>query len=465
MDRRTLIRDPALNNDNEGGGRRIFPGRSDPTDTTARNKVIVRTALDPPSSGFAAHFKVFDVDDPTPSSIDPSDVIDGNGLTGDDNFGDAATLNVTQLSTDQNGQAQVEFTVSMNAGDNYRVAVSFDPVKLDGLAVDDDTDPGYIPSGQAQLPGFAGKLSPMLTVWRRLWYEFDSMAAPLTTGTHDQTNYETHTVVDITHITEGPENLEFSILTINGTLDDEEDRYAAGTIKFASDGTIYTIWNNSDSFFQNDWIKVAFFVSLSRIGQTINVYDDWVVPSGVGSPELKRPLPVILNGDLLEGTFKPAYIFPESVGSQYTDLDIPFERHLEPNAMELSSKAFSKYDLFWYVYLLAGCEEGRAFDSDPQQTDATEGKTVFRSDHGIIYITTISEGEITGGPNAYLRERHNVVHEIGHLGGVWDPGSGKHTNDGSIMDEGAPNLASPPFNNKFNADCINVFRRQALFGQ
>jgi len=74
--------------------------------------------------------------------------------------------------------ASVVLTVSRQPGNNFRVAASCDPNALGRLSVTNNV-PGtiYVPGSDAAVSGFTGHITPLLTVWRRLQIELDSMAA------------------------------------------------------------------------------------------------------------------------------------------------------------------------------------------------------------------------------------------------------------------------------------------------
>jgi len=57
-------------NSNWNGGMRVFPDQLSPTDMTARNVVRVRVRTTPAMPGKQVRLKSFDVDDPTPASLD-----------------------------------------------------------------------------------------------------------------------------------------------------------------------------------------------------------------------------------------------------------------------------------------------------------------------------------------------------------------------------------------------------------
>jgi hypothetical protein len=120
-------------NPNAGGGKRIFPDKQTANDATNRKIVRARitTTLGP---NVPVYFRAFDVDDP---STDASPV-DANAGAGNDNRGapQYGTLSAGSALTDANGIAQVEFTVTMQPGDNFLIASSNDQAYLNGVVLD-----------------------------------------------------------------------------------------------------------------------------------------------------------------------------------------------------------------------------------------------------------------------------------------------------------------------------------------
>jgi PKD repeat protein len=176
------IASPLDTNPNASGGLsagnnlRIFPDKQSPADTVDRRRVRVRaiTSLGPNKT---VYFKAFDVDDPSTDAAP----VDTNGNAGSDNKGTPANsfggLSALSTQTDSNGVASVEFTTSMQPGDNFRIVASADQSYLNSLFV---SGVNINDSSGSSLPTDKAKVSPMLTVWRNLHIEVDSMG--LVTG-------------------------------------------------------------------------------------------------------------------------------------------------------------------------------------------------------------------------------------------------------------------------------------------
>src|SRR6185369_6291063 len=87
------------------------------------------------------------------------------------------TLSAASAQTDANGVAQVELTVTAQPGDNFKVAAGCNTNYLNGVVVaGTDLRDG---SGST-LPTDRAKPTDMVTVWRKVHVEVDSMG--LVTG-------------------------------------------------------------------------------------------------------------------------------------------------------------------------------------------------------------------------------------------------------------------------------------------
>jgi hypothetical protein len=165
-------------------GLRIFPDKQTPTDTAAndRRKVRVSATLSDPLPDVKIWFKWWDVDDPS-SDEGPIDLTPdiGGVPTGLDNrsndagFDKLGSSNWTSLyiTTDATGAATAVFNVTMQPGDNFKVTAAPRAAALQPpLLTQEDVDQSG-PAGENLPAGI--KITEMLTVWRRLHVERDSM--------------------------------------------------------------------------------------------------------------------------------------------------------------------------------------------------------------------------------------------------------------------------------------------------
>lgn len=193
-------------NPNTGRGGRIFPDKKDAGDTVDRRRIRVKAKYGENKAGARIYFRSFDLDDPSANSA-PIDV-ETTANAGDDNNGNVdGTTNTRagQLSiptpnpnncqpfaagvsclTDATGTATVDFITTRQPGDNFTVAASANETYLTGLTLAADgmslkdtsnvttpeTKPNLNPCESSSVRACRAE---MLTVWRRLHLEVDSM--------------------------------------------------------------------------------------------------------------------------------------------------------------------------------------------------------------------------------------------------------------------------------------------------
>lgn len=201
---------------NPGGGLRIFPDKNDPSESTTinRQKIRVRAKYFQATANIRIYFRNFDPDDPSSNAAPVDDETTTTPNAGDDNRGNvdgtAATkkgrfsypqppnpnpfdcqpfANGVSCLTDANGEATVDFEVTMNPGDNFTVAASSDEDYLNNLTLASDginlkdTNNLQIPVTKISTPSSNACASTsliacradMLTVWRKIHIEVDSM--------------------------------------------------------------------------------------------------------------------------------------------------------------------------------------------------------------------------------------------------------------------------------------------------
>ena len=156
-----------------GGGLAIFPDRPNPTGVNSNyNQVRVEAGIQPAMPNIMVYFTSFDVDDPsaTASPVDTeSSPTDNRGVP------ETGMCPVFEL-TDGNGKAEVDFTVTMQPGDNFRVIASPLEDFAAGYHARQNTSSGEVVSVTDNAIS-NNYVTLMLTVWRRLWIERDTMQA------------------------------------------------------------------------------------------------------------------------------------------------------------------------------------------------------------------------------------------------------------------------------------------------
>ncbi|MEJ2051376.1 MAG: hypothetical protein P8Y60_16340, partial [Calditrichota bacterium] len=174
----------------QNNGKRIFPGKKtydeDSLYAARRKKVYVRATISPEIEGAKVYFTAWDVDDP--SSTDPDGSTDTSGR---DNYGSGFELLTTFGMSNSSGIASNILIVSMQPGDNFRVAASADQdsvLEYDAATCPEGKMTQEIADDPTSNPPPDGvELTSMLTVWRHLWIEQDSMGAVASSG--DEKNF------------------------------------------------------------------------------------------------------------------------------------------------------------------------------------------------------------------------------------------------------------------------------------
>ncbi len=188
-------------------GKRIFPGLTHPGDQLGviRRKVKLAAYVEPPQRDIWVYFRVWDVDDPFDQVYGPNgapgdgvqpvagvELID-NDESGPDNRMPSGepdpAVGRYAAQTDDNGRAVVTIEVSMQPGNNYRAGAScledaigepqVTQTHADELCTSLHGDPPKFHRGgnafSYRTPLYWSK---MLTVWRKLHVETDSMMRP-----------------------------------------------------------------------------------------------------------------------------------------------------------------------------------------------------------------------------------------------------------------------------------------------
>ena len=338
-------------NPGPGGGQCVFPDRLSPGDATSRENVIVRVRTTPPAK---VRLRVLDVDDPSPLQDDPDRIVDatdliGGGAAGNDNRGTnrLGWLTDTVLTLDSLGNASAVFRVTLQPGDNFRLAAVLDTEgasnHLNQLQVDNDSADFYVTPDTNQVPHFFGTVSPMLTVWRKLHLEFDSMTAP--PNNPFDGNYATGLVTRTTlnYPVAGHSEIRLFHANINSRA---QGLFDQGKLEIPGRGTYRVVHSGTveiNQYTASTTVEIDSVPSGVTNGAPIRLYDDDdqylandpLYPSLLGLPS--PPLPVTSTDnqrttDFVEGIksrFGFAYILPVDANALNwnTTRTIPFKRN------------------------------------------------------------------------------------------------------------------------------------------
>ncbi len=438
------------------GGVGIFPGKTSPNDASAsqRRLVALVATLDPPMANVPVHFRVWDVDDPFDQNNANMAIVDGN-TTGPDNRpsgGSDPAVGSHQGVTNADGEATVLITVSMQPGNNYRAGAS---VLQDALtqATQADADALNSMPGGGNWSGYSVPLfwSEMLTVWRKLHVETDSMARPDIS--------ETRVVGTVASITRNSPAVGQSVVNLGLNLaDDVSDlnAFEGGEIAFAncplgSDAyPVLLSTSNLPGF--SDTVTIAGVPGTCSTGSIFTLTDDDDIMVLPHFPSF---------GQLGVNAFAAAFVFPESAGASSQTI-VGFDRHLDDYSIEYGfgpwddGCTLSSSASYWACCVVGCWEPGENTDYDPDPCPApavpgSEGKDsgVTDDDSGTsaIFLQVIVDDRAC---TFTTDEPHVVTHEIVHT-------CDSHPDHvpQSIMDVGAPGQFD-----HFSAETINIIRSE-----
>lgn len=434
-------------NPNTGSGRRVFPDKNSPGDAVNRRKVRVKAATSF-GAGQTIYFKSFDLDDPS-SDAAP---VDPNGAAGGDNRGGGAgtaqqsgllspaggsgTTSSATATTDAAGFASVELTVTMQPGDNFMVAASHDSKYLPGVTVSGTTlkDSAGLTVGAATMKA---KASPMLTVWRRVHVEVDSMGAA---AGNSLSGSVTAVAVDAAAGT--------MAFTVDRAL--EVNRFENGAINVA--GTAYFVLSNTANV-----VNVA-GTTAPPVGSAFNIVDDDdfngndPIPRGDDGEdivEFTSTLALMQDSDNPDANiFAAAYVKPECDWARnqgYNQSGIAFSPNIVTGgaAAQIAlgrNSGGDERDDFWVIYVQVGYQQDPVRDKDPDGEDAVTGVTpayatadsttnsagVPRGGDGTIIFQETSRDADQADARGDENRRATAPHEVGHQFGLRGDAPGFH---------------------------------------
>ncbi len=421
-------------------GVRYFPGANDHEDLVFHKKTAVVVETSPPIPNIPVFLKALDVNDPS-SDMAP---VDANGTDGEDNRDAEGGLFEMSSpgSTTIDGETKSDgtfinkyfeqFTVAVQPGDNYRVAATLKESSLIGLVViapEQGAAPPrlQVPPDDLPVPLFSGNLSPLLTVWRQLHVEVDSMAAP-----EESDNSVTGTVQGVT-VSGSPVGLAHIDIQDLPADFEATNQHNVGRIDISGHGSFST--DRTIVTFGDDQVRIrgAGLSIINAVGAEYVLWDDDAgsVPPFVmaGFDEPPVTLPHIPDTSLMRRVYAPAYVEPMAPDLQYYDAIIPFDRNLgtsqlfsgEVVAASNIAADLASHPTFWVVSVYSAFQGWPTKDGDPVAEGGEPGLqlglTVWTgnvSSGSAIYLETIRDGA-TGNQSVMTKlEQYSVVHETGH---------------------------------------------------
>jgi hypothetical protein len=410
------------------GGKRIFPDRRYAVDPSAniRSKVTLKATLSQPVEGCALQFRTWDVDDPfdqNNSGMPGVQVIDSDAAGPDNRGTDPGVISGT-APTDAAGEARFTVTMSMQPGNNYRGTASGFADAINGVTQSD---------ADANMPPARVKFTEMLTVWRRLHVELDSMAAGSDASTLANRNLDDTGLEENHQIASGGHGWA-EINNWNAQV--QNGRLEGGTLTVTGGGTYVIVDNIDDTGDDSVYVE----------GSTLADEDKLATATDDDAPFVPRKADI----SLMSAKFKPAYIAIEEHPEE-SQLDIPFDANLSNEAVPVVNTtapgrgaAFLTAADFWAVQVVSCFQSTTDADHDPDRIyhfwsgidhkdgdgsrfgDTPPDDPTIYDNVSVIFLESIRDwadwtqtiGNLfTKWPaeDAQDIERVTVVHEVGHV--------------------------------------------------
>ncbi|MCH8148379.1 MAG: hypothetical protein IH987_10355 [Planctomycetes bacterium] len=494
-----LVQNPDLETCPINGGRRIFTGKIDPSDleATKRRYVYLVATVAPRIPGVTVHFRVWDVDDPFDQLYGPNhrdgvpeiagvSTVDPSETYGNDNRGGVGGVTTFQV-TGPDGKAYKRFTTSRQPGDNYRAAATcLGAVLTDGpswpaqvnqnhadaLSVKTDSAEKFVPNGEDWGYKVPVVWSKMLTVWRKLHVETDTMVRPTFAQNTFTMNWSkprtgSPSSVVLFEVADPPE-------TVLETPDDQfKDGYVQ--LKDAAGNTILTskiqqYWtdedNNSEDTDKFDKVRINLpdcgngqsgLACLGGVTSGVAVLSDddlsdqatFTAKTWGCNDTFSGPVASLAPPDLskMGERYNLAYIEPvhdQSASAvqglvtflQNVDFDVDDGKILWDQALAARNLPVSTA-AFWTVMVVSAWQADEPEDADPDSEDQVGvGVTKGINTHAEFATFTQTTSWINGAPGADYTgicavfkavfgegsfldyESYTVVHEVGHTFGL-----------------------------------------------
>lgn len=461
-------------NNNPGGGLRMFPERFTPTGAV-NNRVNIKAKISVNRAGVPVYFYSYDLDDPSASGP-PVDV---DNAIGQDNrattkYGDlcpGAPSYCTiinggyRILTDANGVAIAPFDLmGAHPGDNYAISATTDinetnQIRVNGIDLRNNTTGRVLEIGVDR--------TPMLTAWRTLNIEHDSMGTVV--GNRAATTIN------------GEYTIRSRLVPVPTTRTDlDSGRFNNGQLKVGSNTSLKIHDNSNDALIVRSLqIRV---VLLPNVLYTLYDDDDFNsdntsngfdADDGEDVSELSDTFNLITPNDdtfCSDGTcnvFAAAYIQPSFTwGQNYSTSNVPFNLNVEDDVDQVVEQVDQGRNLnsgenpeFWVAYIQIGYQPSTASDHDPDGESCISGATAGPLLYNTNGVNNAAEVPIGGqGSLAYIEAMRDcdeppidlklltVPHEIGHQFGIRGDNSEPGTDFGLMGYFGGRNLVDRHLN-------------------
>ena len=417
---------PLTQNTNPGLGFQIYPDKDTPTGSD-RGLVDFQAQLMLARPGVPIYFRVIDVDDPSANTAPIDDEMSDH-----DNRGDITQPDAVQYTSTTNaaGLAIIhDFRVSMKPGDNYRVVASLKPFSRTAYtAIQNDVsmniplaginDNTTSPSVRLSFSANTTVASEMLTVWRRLWVQVDTMGV-VTAGANHPASGDINNVTAPSPIP-GQNTLTTSLML----APTDNNLYQGGTL---TDSVLrsFAIVSNTNPAGGTTTIVVSVPVgSPSPAVGPFTIIDDDIFKPGddLGLPNLST-----LPSAMVKAYVTPGYI-PNAYGNPGSHA--PFKLNVASDSYSVNqivtpqwvSRQYNATD-YWVAYILEAFEGAAGADNDPDTEVAIGGETSVNGGSLIFKEQNADIARQYGTISAFDSEADTVVHEVAHaVGNISAPG-------------------------------------------
>jgi hypothetical protein len=396
-------------------GFRFYPDATAPGGA-ARKKVDILISLNLQRANVPIYLQWYDVDDPTDSDGPIDDDRDDPGDVNDpDNFHtgtEASVVLATSVTTGPTGQSRATLQINwIQPGNNFRIAAAprqaelspTKPLSLDSssrLFYDTNNDSTF--SGAAEFAldesvdahsAHGIRVTPVLTIWRKLHVEVDSMGAVAGNTVH----------VNIALPPVNNQNGTSTIALQNVLPLDDNNRFEGGTLT-DSRGFEFTVINNTvGTVLVNNLGGIVPAQGEAQLRDDDRPFDTFDVPM----PDYSE----------LDEALEEAFITVEVTED---NTNVPFVL----NVAAADAGAARDWDTvndnsvaYWVTYVLGAFQYEPSRDNDPVTeawvlgTNATSGPNNGGS---LIYLETIRDVSAENNWDAVRKQQDTVVHEVGH---------------------------------------------------
>jgi len=275
-----------------------------------------------------------------------------------------------------------------------------------------------VPPSNEQVENFDGRITDMLTVWRRLWTENDTMKAPPKPRPRpDRFPGLSIRWAEVDLWVDGTQRAGYTTFGVAPGLPGGRDFYEGGTLVIKEVGSYRIVANTARR------ITVQGRLSNSEVRRAQATWavakdDDrnWVPGYGVLLARLD------LVREEVKEEFKPAYIKVMDARRWNKRRYVGFiNNHLEPGYRGRRDPADDAKDLwstrkFWTHLVVTAWQPIQSKDNDPDAEPGRLGLTLRRREYSAIYMETIRDVVRERWPNRSFVDKvcGTVAHEIGH---------------------------------------------------